>query len=84
MRALAVNCESYQLNNRNNLPISHGANVRAKKVEIKIKIVNDYEYINKVLILFLVSFLGLIIPMLARAIFDVENVKYEGLKFKYW
>ena len=53
-------------------------------MEIKIKIVNDYEYINKVLILFFVSFLGLIIPMLARAIFDVENVKYEGLKFKYW
>ncbi|XP_063691715.1 uncharacterized protein LOC134824012 isoform X2 [Bolinopsis microptera] len=63
---------------------SHGSNIRAKQVTLKIKIVNDYEYLNRVLILFFVSFLGLIIPMLARAIFDVENVKYEGLKFKYW
>ena len=57
---------------------------RDKAVDITVKVRTDYEYISEIGILFAVSLLGIIIPFLARAIFDVENMHFEDLKFKCW
>ncbi|KAL5271911.1 hypothetical protein ACHWQZ_G000189 [Mnemiopsis leidyi] len=55
-----------------------------KDIDITVTIRTDYQYAKEIGILFAVSLLGIIIPFLARAIFDVENTNFEGLKLKHW
>ena len=55
-----------------------------KDIDITVTVRTDYQYAKEIGILFAVSLLGIIIPFLARAIFDVENTNFEGLKLKHW
>ncbi|KAL5246920.1 hypothetical protein ACHWQZ_G018954 [Mnemiopsis leidyi] len=66
--------------------LDHSQNrTNPKNVKIRVAIEKDYQYTERILILFAVSFIGLIIPFLARIIFDAGNVDgFKKVEFKTW
>ena len=56
-----------------------------KDVKIKVSITTDYQYVDRIIIIFLVSLIGIIIPFLAHLIFDAGNIHiFEKNNLKVW
>ena len=56
-----------------------------KKVMIRVTVVTDYYYVGRIATMFGVSLIGIVIPFLARLIFDAGNINiFKNVHFKTW
>jgi len=56
-----------------------------KKVMIRVTVVTDYHYVGRIATMFGVSLIGIVIPFLARLIFDAGNINiFKNVHFKTW
>jgi hypothetical protein len=50
-----------------------------------VTVVTDYHYVGRIATMFGVSFIGIVIPFLARLIFDAGNINiFKKVHFKTW